>query len=271
MALARTVVTFPGRAGDLLWGLSTVRAISHAAGTPVDLVIGGEFASLVPFLRQQPYLGEVEALSDWSLTPPDEWKPPTIPWGPKDRVYHCGYRGWPDQPLPQFVYAQTTALYPDLPLAPLDLDTPWLTADPKQDRTGLSPVWTEGWTEAWFELKLGLHQCLRRRIKGLCHNLSVGDRWQTEGNNTVAPGWITAARWITSCRVFVGDCSALHVLAVGLGTTVVVCEPMEARHNPIFYPLGTTGRVYLVRGNDGLPTHDARHCAEAVEAVLRGR
>jgi hypothetical protein len=46
---------------------------------------------------------------------------------------------------------------------------------------------------------------------------------------------------------------------------------MEARWNPIFYPLGKTGRVRLVTGNDGLPTIDARHTAEVLREVLGGR
>ena len=79
--------------------------------------------------------------------------------------------------------------------------------------------------------------------------------------------WPQAARHIRHAKVFLGDCSALHVLAVALGTPVVLVEPMEARWNPIFYPLGMDGAVQVVKGNDGRPTWDARHVGD----VLRER
>ncbi len=48
-----TLCTFPGRYGDIIWALPTVRGISEVEG-PVDLLIAGEFASIVPLLEQQP-------------------------------------------------------------------------------------------------------------------------------------------------------------------------------------------------------------------------
>ena len=74
---------------------------------------------------------------------------------------------------------------------------------------------------------------------------------------------------MTNAQIVLGCCSALHVLAVALGKRCVSMEPAEARWNPIFYPLGTTGRVKLVMGSDNRPTFDARAVRQAVEEALR--
>ena len=45
-------------------------------------------------------------------------------------------------------------------------------------------------------------------------------------------------------------------------------EPNPQRHNDVFWPLGKTGpQVTQVLGGDGQWTFDARHVAEAIEAV----
>jgi hypothetical protein len=267
--------TFPGRHGDMLWAMPTARAISEALGAPVDLQIAGEFGTLAPVLRSAPYLGQIFSDARWALTPPEEWRPPVLVGidkqdapsvGNYDRIVHLGYRGWPSCPLPQFVYTTTQQEYPDLPMAPLDLQRPWLSAEPFE-----AARWVEGWTECHFELKVGLSELLWQHFmpldKGVPVNISTGGRWRQE-RALSGCSWVTAARWIVSAPVFLGDCSALHVLAVAMGIPVILMEPMEARWNDIFYPLGKTDRVRLVTGNDGLPTFDARHVADALTEAL---
>ncbi len=149
-------------------------------------------------------------------------------------------------------------------IAPLDLETPWITV---AEETVTHAV-IEGWTGEWFELKYGLHTLLRRQFNPYSWlNLSNGERWQQEGY-TAHWDWVDVARFIKCATVFLGDCSALHVLAVALGTQVVCVEPAQDRLNPIFWPLGMDGRVKVVKGGDGLPTHDARHCADALREAL---
>jgi hypothetical protein len=277
--MSRTLCTFPGRFGDLLWALPTVRAIAEQTGDPVDLLIAEEFASIVLLLRQQPYLAQVGTSLGWSLTPPEEWRPPTWPGPPtsdpvytSDHIYHLGYRGWPTEPLPYFTYLQTCREYPELGLGPLDLETPWITVEPLP--TARDPrhcCLTIGWSDCYFEMKAGLTYLLSKQEWSPQFDAIVlpppGSRWVTEWGMD-AIDWVEAAEWIAQSEVFLGDCSALHVLAVALGKPVVLYEPMEARWNPIFYPLGKTGRVRLVTGNDGLPTIDARHTADVLREVL---
>ena len=83
---------------------------------------------------------------------------------------------------------------------------------------------------------------------------------------------VEATAWIAGAKVLLTDCSALHVLAVALGIPTVIVEPMEARWNTIFYPLGFDGpQVTIVKGLDGQPTFDARHVTETLSKVINGR
>lgn len=289
--MGRVLCTFPGRAGDLLWALPAIRAIAESGGQPVDLQIAGEFAGILPVLATCPYLGKVFADPRWGLTPPEEWLAPPA-WPPReeggpyesfatppdplvayDHVYHLGYRGWPQRPLPEETYLQAV-IQVGRELPPLNLARPWITVPTSRPDAGRAAL-VVGFTEAWFELKLGIVQCLQMRtISELRDGIVLtpkGSRWEVEGG-WEGTDWADAAQLIRDCTIFLGDCSALHVLAVAQGVPVVVVEPMEARWNPIFYPLGMDGpQVTMVRGLDGRPTFDARHTAETLEEVIRAR
>ena len=262
----RILCTFPGRAGDLLWALPTVRAISESLGHPVDLQIAGEFASMVDQLLKQPYLAGVIADPRWGMG--DGWEAPRLP-KEYDRVIHLGYRRWPELPLPFEVAGIANRL--GLAVLP-DLQRPWITVKP-QRMYGAVAV---GWTDCHFELKYGLSQLLFTSRDGRPFRDAVllpppGSRWITEGVERPC-GWLEAAAQIAGAPCFLGDCSALHVLACALGKPVVCYEPMVERLNPIFWPYGKDGpQVTLVRGNDGEMTTDSRHTAETLEKVLHGR
>jgi hypothetical protein len=272
--MTKVLVTFPGRAGDLLWALPTVRAISESLGAPVDLLIAGEFASMIPLLDLQPYLARVHADPAWSMN--DGWNPPgrADVIRPYARTVHLGYRRWPELPLPFEVYDHCRSTEVGLPLLPLDLDRPWITVEPWRYPEG--PV-SVGWTDCHFELKAGLMTLLHEHRgfhdeDGTPLYFTVlappGSRWVTEFRQPVV-SWPEAAQRIAQSHVFLGDCPALHVLAVALGTPVVCYEPMESRLNNIFWPLGKNGRVRLVRGNDGEMTCDSRHTADTLSTVLK--
>lgn len=274
----KILCTFPGRAGDLLWALPTVRAISEQFGGPVDLLIAGEFASMVPLLQMQPYLDRIEADSNWSMS--HGWQPPGREdvISPYDRIFHLGYRRWPALPLPEETYRQFVLQWyaeggtPET-VTMVDLARPWITVD----GPGIPLDLAVGFTEAWFELKLGLLLSVEQQLVGgptLIQLTPPHSRWTSPevppGTVAVFPcGWRDAARAIRNSDLFFGDCSALHVLALALGKRCVICEPMEARWNEIFYPLGKIDRVHLVLGNDGRPTFDARACAAAIRGPLR--
>ena len=254
----RICCTFPGRSGDLLWALPTVRALSEQQQTPVDLILAYEYRSLVPLLSQQAYLGAVIADPLWAVqqtAPMTPRTPATVGWG-YDHVYHLGYEGWPELPLP-YDTARRAGVE-------IDLARPWIDIQPYYPTPNSVAV---GFTDEWFELKFGLWELLRhlnwRSVSG-----REGSRWQREGHHHTTD-WMEAARSIAASRVFLGCCSALHVLACALGIPCVIVEPAEARHHPIFWPYDKVGpQVTLVTGGDGKPTWDARHTSDAVRDTL---
>jgi hypothetical protein len=262
--------TFPGRAGDLLWALPTVRAISQALGEPVSLQIAGEFASMIPLLETQPYLVQVYADPRWSLTPPDEWKAPPIGNYSDQIVFHLGYRGWPTTTLPHFVYNSVQENNPHLNLPPLDLQTPWIVP-PTPPLKGFKPPPLIAWfSDEWVELKAGVVLSLSPYMAILCPHGSRWMEWEQDNYDIIECDWLEAAQWVKDAKVVLACCSAPHVLAVAMGKPVVMLEPSQARHNEIFYPLGKTGpQVTLVTGSDGLPTFDSRAIRKALEEKLK--
>lgn len=281
--MTRILATFPGKHGDLLWALPTVRAVSEAVGAPVDLAIAGAYRGLVSLLQQQPYLGQVEALESWVLqdtapvtprVPPADGAAATY-----DHVLHLGYEAWPQPYLPHDVWYRAIRL---LRGTGIEMSTrvdealrrPWIT--PPAHATRLPPQdYAVGFTEEHFELKVGLTTLLARRFRERQGTiLSTGPRWQAEywQGDPFGTSWETAAAWIRRSAVFVGCCSALHVLAVAIGTPAIVVEPNPHRRQDCFWPLGFDGpEVTLLRGNDGQATVDARHLADAIDAAVARR
>jgi len=242
-------------------------------------LIGRDIGSIAPLFRAQPYLGQVLIGEDWFPTdtdpvnqrrPPPTHKYDTLYDG-YDHVFHCGFRGWPQRALPFETLDTFNGHKQDLidPLldSELDLGTPWVTV------TGFTeygrPDIAVGFSDDHFELKYGLSRLvLHGQRLGSARVIGSSSRWHTEALE--APkSWDQSAGILHASKVFLGCNSGLHVLACAIGKPVVMMEPSEARWNPIFFPLGTTGsQVTLVLGNDGKPTWDARHVADTLQRVL---
>lgn len=277
--MSGVLCSFPGKFGDLLWALPSIRALSETLDSPIDLAVAAETGSICALLSAQPYIGRAFAIPEWiGLAEPHmPWRAPTV--AGYERQIDLGYRGWPQHPLAQETYETLQREYIErgerwdkLPV--LDLARPWIRLPPTLPVDGMMIAdLSIGFTDEHFELKLGVTALVLEAIHATTrHALAApGSRWATEGH-TRPSTWIEAARTIATSRVFVGCCSALHVLAVGLGVPVVMMEPSIARHNPIFFPLGNGGpQVRLVRGGDGEPTFDARAVAEALRAAREVR
>jgi hypothetical protein len=283
--------SFPGRHGDILWALPTVRAISEHYGCPVDLAISGKYGSLKDLLERQEYMRQVLVVKEWIVeetAPMTPRMPPSVlgvvngdlvdlldpTVGAYDRVFHLGYRSWPTRSLPFETQACLQEQWTETAAAPaIDLQRPWIVPSyhlPPQDLV-------VGFTDEHFELKYGIYMLLVERFRHQQDdmvkivNVSNSPRWNTETRSVPAFDWLGAAAWIAKSHVFLGCCSALHVLAVATGTPAIVMEPNRDRHNPIFWPLGTTDRVQLVTGLDQQPTFDARHVADAIEQAWARR
>ncbi len=268
--------TCPGRHGDVIWSLATVRAISETYGEPVDLLLSEKYGSLVGLIQRQAYIRDCSVDAAWAI---EESAPitPRVPdlaavRGWYERQFDLGYESWPTPDLARDIYhrANRDSLGRDRHLAPLDLSRPWITAPYAMPATDLSV----GFTDEHFELKYGLYWLLLTAFnfsptRSRSDVVFVGNspRWTLEAERG-ATDWETAASWIRSSQVFVGCCSALHVLTVALGVPVICVEPNKDRHQDIFYPVGKSGAVQLLLGNDGQPTVDSRHLIDAIEAKL---
>lgn len=274
----RILATFPGKHGDLIWAMPSLRALSEATGAPIDLAVAAESASICSLLEAQPYIGKAFALADWiGLAEPHmPWQAPRVEG--YDAQVDLGYRGWPDQPLAQYTFARlrAEACWAGVKESALELGRPWLTVKEPLVANRFRVIF--GWSDEHFELKFGLTALIEADEDEVI--LAPHSRWQSEavpvwqaqGMAPIADDWIGAAQTILQGQVFLGCCSALHVLACGLGVPVVMMEPSPARHNDIFYPLGKQGpQVTLVLGNTGEPTWDARAVSAAVRQALEAQ
>ncbi len=267
----------PGKYGDILWSLPTVRAISETFNVPVDLIVSTGYSEHSDLLRRQSYICDVRPWSSWHSPSPGEasWSPfdNTLHYLPRDlpeydRIFHLGYRRVPDRPLPAFVYDEVTRLTPEVVFRPLDLGRPWIGAV----ATTSTPVAvTVGWSSNAAAWKRDVTKALRERFTSTAFApvMTVGgidETWKALWCFDMAPAadWVAAAQRVADSRFFVGCCSALHVLACALGKPALIVEPDATRWSPIFYPYGCDGpRVRLVR-----PPSETTIDVAAIEAAF---
>lgn len=264
--------TFPGRHGDLLWALPTVRAIAEHVGHKVDFATTEKYGRIAELVFEQEYISGVLVLKDWEIiegAPIRPIEPPHMPSG-YDKVIHLGYPGWPELPLPYYVEKIGRLAMPGIPR--IDLSRPWIHA-PRFFENDIQVA--VGFSDEHFELKYGLWSLLSRDkstpgsvVEWISLRGGPGSRWVTEGGQWTAD-WMHTAEILASAKIFLGCCSALHVLACAMGKPVLIMEPNEQRWNPVFYPYGMDGpEVTVIRGGDGRPTFDARHVKDQVQALL---
>ncbi len=296
----KVLCTMPGKFGDVLWSLPTVRAIAEAAGEPVDLCLSRNYGTdpFCDLLKGQSYLRGVFAEPTWivrdtaPMTPQrpsfEDVATPMHNINGYNKVLHLGYERWPQNLLPVEIYLQATGQWGSN-LPKLELDTPWIEVESfsEQSRLNVQDMKAEGFryigvgfTDEWIELKAGLLFALRQAFPGtdgyvFIPQIAHGSRWEEWGVELERMGiilcshdWVTTARWMADDDLFLGCLSAQWVLANALGIPTVIMEPSEPRHSPIFFY--NHPRNTLVLGNDGKPTFDARAVVDAVRSKLHG-
>jgi hypothetical protein len=263
----------PGKYGDILWSLPTVRAISETFGVPVDLIVSADYSDHRDLLLLQDYVRDVLPWSSWQLPPSG-----ASPWSPfddrlhylardlpdYDRVFHLGYRSKPNSPLPAYIYGQLTQLEPGITFRPLDILRPWIHVD--AIASSATPSVSIGWSSTAVEWKHHVTKALKTQYSSMTFvpvmpSVQGQEEWKASWCFDLEPAadWVDAAGRVAQSCVFVGCCSALHVLACAMGKSVVVAEPDENRWDSSFYPYGVEGpRVRLVRGDDGSAVAAAR-------------
>lgn len=284
----RVLVTHPGKIGDLLWALPTVRLIAEKYGEKVTLLVSIPLAKsgIGELLVLQPYIEDVVMDKWWEVQDTAPVSPRLPNWRQPehleylkgfDRCINLGYHGWPKEQLARESY-QIACVEGEL--SPLDLDRPWIEA-PTQTQAGVVVQLGEfgevsvGFTDEWGELKAGILLSLLGRYEYDFEVLAAKDgRWAnefyaglsaSEWVHAQSGGWVWTAYVLSHTQVFLGCLSSVAVLAKAMGKPRVLVEPNPHRHHPIFQHPDCP----LVVGGDGLPTFDARHVGEALHAALR--
>lgn len=281
--MSRILATSPGRHGDLLWALPTIRALSTFYERPIDLMLSKCYSSLADLLLHQNYLGEIHVNETWEI---EEGAPITPREAPLEgyqeiweRVYHLGYRGWPMRSLPLEIWEGAKS---DLELhhgeysgRGVTLALPWISlpGQPPEDTQPRSVV--IGFTDEWIELKMGLALAAAAhfpevKFRVMAPRGSRHSEWSRAlPSNLVLyqGGWLMAARMLARASLFFGCNSALWVLANAMGKRCVIVEPNGMRHNECFWVESPRNKM-LGRGLEPGATFDARGAMELLEEVL---
>lgn len=271
----RILCSMPGRFGDILWALPTVREISEYHGKPVSFVTSPRFRSIVDLIQQQDYIDQAFVDPCWVI----ENESPITPSEPVSRYdgydwqYHLGYPEWPTRPLPYYV-----ASYAGWPSANVRLEDPWIRPSIEERNKERVAV---GFPDEWIELKMGVLLNLAGEFDKVQFDLIVPDRIGSRirewvdvlpKNVLILPcSWVCAAHYIATSGLYLGCLSAHWVLANAVGTPTVIFEPSPERHHPIFWVdryVDGKNQNHLVRGIDGKPTFDARHVINDLDDAL---
>lgn len=257
--MARVCCTVTGKNGDALWQMATARAIAEQEGARVAVGLMAGQAALAPLLREQVYVKEVFVVPGWvaegsphgdvpRVAPSGDWQKDY------DKILSLGYHQHPAMTRWNLMEAVARWAQVELPEA----DFPFLSVD--DDRDGIFPAVIEGkrvvavgFNDNDIERKASW---LRRIEEAMDSQYCFVDVRFTS--------WLTAARRIKSCGRFLGDMSALHVLAAGLGVRPVVFETDRGRLDP-----WARSRMDLVLPFAGSAEIDAALASPCV-ALMRG-
>ncbi len=278
------LATMPGRFGDILWALPTVRLLAARHDTKVDFMTSPAYSDILDLIQRQPYILETWTNDDWELretAPMTPYKPPACDCDDYEAIYHLGYQKWPSRPLAEEIRVETLGGGQAGDPQYVSLETPWINMPDATTRTSPGPVVAVGFTNEHIELKMGVLCGLVASLPEISWRLVVPDgraahrAWEWERVTRVEwpenftfwqTSWVQAAHVIATADLFFGCLSALWVLANAVGTPTVIMEPSPERHHPIFWR--ESPKNHLVVGNDGKPTFDLRHTRDMIAAVL---
>lgn len=221
--MSRYLCTFPGKYGDMLWSLPTVRAISQIRGEAVDFAVMPQYKNILPLLQAQPYIDRAFVIEEWLLQHSNHGDQPWLPQKNMEQtcgyehVWHLGYRGHPGlsgQPnmaLVDFIAWQQGIRFVEGVL-------PFISAEP-----GVV-VGHERYVAVAFNT---MYADLKLRFETRLNELCKAEFFLVDVNRFA---WGNVPSVIKGAMVFIGDRSALHVVAHGVNQRIVTYEPHPARH-----------------------------------------
>jgi hypothetical protein len=219
----KTLVTFSGQFGDILWSLPTARQIAN--DNKVDFAVMPEFKSLVSLLEVQPYIDKAFAIDNWiEIGRPHGCQPWEAPVPEEyDKVYHLAYRHHPgkNEPLVDFIARQQgITLSNPIPFISIPYFCP--------------PVFTKPFIAVAF------NDSMKEQKDNFLAEVNNRLNGEVNFHNMTKLSWLDGAVLLSSvaCIGFLGCRSSNYVLACGLGKKVFVYEPNVARSR--FGQWGTT-------------------------------
>lgn len=269
--MSKILCTFPGRTGDILWALPTVRMIARFFDTPVTLAVSKKYGdqSLLNLIEEQWYVESAISLPWWEVeesAPMGPRVPPALNEKEYDEIFHLGYEGWPKGELAKDIWERTALQLGSNEV--LDMK-PWIIVPYKESKKQIFC----GWSQEWIELKMGVTAAVENAVFPryklvIAHGHGMRHaEWNAMFDATFAvTNWMGAADLLQESQFYLGCLSAQWVLANAMGKRCVVVEPSEPRWHPVFWR--EDEKNVMVRGGDGKPTFDARHVVEVVKKEI---
>lgn len=248
---ARTLCTFSGQFGDLLWSLPTVRRISTFLGK-VDFATMPSSRTLVPLISQQSYINKAFVIENWIETGRpfgcQPWQSPDFEGRAEyKRVYDLSYREHPyGKCLADWIAASADygCIVPS--------EIPFVETDVKILPRSIKRIAFAFKQDLLGDTKTQFMFLLKRRFAS--ENVEFID--------TTIFDWPLAAEIIKASLGFVGCRSSNYVLAYGVGARVLEFEPYAPR----------TGLTFSCPFGHGveLPGFANEQVVDQAELVIRG-
>jgi len=237
----KTLCTFSGKYGDILWSLPTARFIAEkVVGERVDFAVMPYYENLCPLLEDQSYIRRAFPCHDWVRTNSNygdqPWSPPEWLSQRYERKWHLTYRAHPGisapaMPLVEFIaYQQGIRLeHPVVPF--LRASQEWNTMDGSLMKMDFEHGSIRQVADEGKLISYAFNDQYEREKKEFLEEL-----WKPvkeaglEMFNLNGTGWREAAWALDHSIIHVGCRSACWVLATGLGKKSITFEPHPSRH-----------------------------------------
>lgn len=267
--MSKYLATFPGKFGDILWSLPTVREIADQVGEKIDFAVMPSYESLVPLLKEQAYIDDAFVLPKWECLG-SPWG--DQPWQPTheavkdlkvyDKWWHLGYRCHPrEHALIDFTAFQQEIKLRPLPLPFISVDSlKWEKACYRKAPGEKGDKYKVNFVSYGFngEYSVEKHMFIEE-LKSRLNYLEFVDIGQVS--------WLEATGFLQSkdCICHVGCRTSLHVLAHGIGKKVILFEP-----NPSKNTTGPFGKIFSCPYGNEIEVKTAEHAASVITFKEKG-
>lgn len=209
--------THPGKIGDALYALPSMRWYAHKFGTQVDFYTSEHCRPLLKLVEYQSFVNKAYVAPNYVIQNKGQgvqpWRVP-VDISLYQKVIHMGFRTFPDRPLHEFIAGQTgvptseISVRYDYPNAPT-LDEPYVVVAPKGRTT-----FTDTLLEFFSICPVKIVQVGAK-----------GEELDYDGTvNKCGEDMLDTLPWIAGSKGFVGFLSSQLVLAQGfLVPRVAVC------------------------------------------------